>query len=116
MGDPDVLLNAIKLCQLYIKNETKIASLENILPIVDNAMPDTEDFPNASYALNASATVYETLQFLIDKDLNHILNIGTYLTDTVDFKIQENESLTDFQINNHPIMLETRKFLLSSEY
>ena len=112
-GDPDILLDAIKLCQLYIALQTDASLLKEMLPKVDKITPDTEDFGNASYALNASIAVYETLEFLIDKDEKHILNIGTYLTDTIDFKIQEDDDLTEQQINNHPMMLEARRFLIN---
>lgn len=52
---------------------------------------------------------------LIDSDKNHILNVGTYLTDTIDFKIQETQILTEEEIDNHPLMVEARRFLLNSE-
>ena len=105
-----------QLCnsQLYIAKQIDVSSLKEILPKIDKIIPDTEDFENSSYALNAGTTVYETLEFLIDKDQKHILNIGTYLTDTIDFKIQEDGDLTGQQIDNHPMMLEARKFLISS--
>ena len=112
-GDPDILLDSINLCQLYIAKQIDVSSLKEILPKVDKIIPDTEDFENSSYALNAGATVYETLEFLIDKDQKHILNIGTYLTDTMNSKIQEDDDLTEQQIINHPMMLEARKFLIS---
>jgi hypothetical protein len=78
--------------------------------------PDTEDFGDlsGSYALNAAASVYDTLQFILDKDPVHIIAIGTYLTDTVDFKIQEREHLTEEQIDEHPMMVEARDFMLKS--
>jgi hypothetical protein len=44
----------------------------------------------------------------------HIIAIGTYLTDTVDFKIQEREHLTEEQIDEHPMMVEARDFMLKS--
>jgi hypothetical protein len=65
-----------------------------------------------SYALNASASVYETLQFITDKDCTHIYSIATYYTDTIDFKIQEEKELTQFEIENHPRMIEEWNFVL----
>lgn len=90
--------------------------MKEILPKVDNITPNTEDFGNASYALNACSAVYETLEFLINKDQKHILNIGSYLTDTIDFKIQEDDELSEVQIDNHPMMIEARKFLIEGFY
>src|SRR5262249_16724706 len=88
--------------------------IEEMLLTVEAITPDTEDFGNniGSYALNAATSIYETLQFILDKDLLHIYNIGTYLTDTVDFKICEQEDLTDEQIDKEQMMIEVRSFLL----
>ena len=103
-GNPGILLDAIKLCQLYNKQDIDETSLKNIISKVEKIIPDTESFVNASYALNASAAVFETLEFIIDRDQKHILNIGTYLIDTVDLKIQEVDNLTEQQIDNQPMM------------
>ena len=50
--------------------------------------------------MNASAAVYETLEFLIDRNSKHILNIGTYTTDTIDFKIQGDDDLIEQETDN----------------
>ncbi|KIO75086.1 hypothetical protein TH53_22870 [Pedobacter lusitanus] len=58
---------------------------------------------DSSYALNASAVVYELLEYLLDKDISHIYNISTYVTDTIDFKLGEADpSLTNEELENHP--------------
>ena len=112
-GEPDILLDAIKLCQFsYNKKNDNSEPLRAMMNIVNNITPDTEDFENASYALNACTAIHETLEVLIDKDGKHILNVGSYLTDTIYFKIQEEGELTETQINNHPEIIEVRKFLL----
>src|ERR1043165_4285067 len=94
-GDKDLLIDAIRLCEQVKTKKIEIARLEDMLSKVDAITPDTDDFGdyNSSYALNAAASVLETIQFIMDKDRLHIYNIGTYLTDTVDFKIHEKESL-----------------------
>lgn len=73
-----------------------------------------DDFGNelGSYALNASAAVYESLEFIIDQDKTHIYNIATYYTDTIDFKIQEDRELSDLEIENHPLMIEAWNFII----
>ena len=48
------------------------------------------------------------LEFSIDKDEIHILNPGACLTDTIDFKIQEDDTWTEDQIDNHPMMIEAK--------
>jgi hypothetical protein len=60
------------------------------------------------------ASVYETLEFLIDKDQIHIRNIASYYIDTIDFKIQKDKELTETQINNHSLMIEARNFLIDN--
>lgn len=112
-GDPDILLDSISLCESYYKNQNGIQSLREMLPKIDKITPDSEDFGNSSYALNASASVYETIEFLTDKDNKHILNIGSYLTDSIDFKIQEEDELSEEEIDEHQLMIEARNFLLA---
>jgi uncharacterized protein YjaG (DUF416 family) len=113
-GDKDLLLDAIKLCEHAKFKEVDRIRVEEMLVKVEAITPDTEDFGNylGSYALNAAASVYETLQFIMDKNPLHIYNIGTCLTDTIDFKINEKENLTDEGIDEHKMMLEARNFLL----
>ena len=111
-GDPDILIDAIKLCELYTEQKVNSKALREIHSKINSITPDTEDFGNASYALNACAAISETLEFMTDMDQNHMLNIGTYLTDTIDFKIQEDDELTEEQINSHPMMIEARHFLV----
>jgi uncharacterized protein YjaG (DUF416 family) len=115
-GDKDLLMDAIQLCEQANRQLISKDIIEEMLTRVDAAAPNTEDFGSylGSYALNAAASVYETLQFIIDKDLLHVYNIGTYLTYTVDLKIEENQDgkTSDEQIDEHPMMVEARSFLL----
>jgi hypothetical protein len=41
-----------------------------------------------------------------------VFNIGTYLIDSIDFKIHEKEGLLGKQINEHPMIIKARNFLL----
>jgi uncharacterized protein YjaG (DUF416 family) len=113
-GDANLLMDAINLCQQSIENSINAEEVEALLPKIDLITPDMDDFGNepGSYALNASAAVYETLQFIIDKDKTHIYNIGTYYTDTIDFKIQEDKDLSELEIENHPLMIEAWNFII----
>jgi len=111
-GNADLLLDAINLSEKFLSQETNVTSVKILLPRIDEITPDTEDFEDASYALNACTAVYETLEFIIDNNSEHIYNIGTCLTDTVDFKIQEEGKLTENQIDEHPLMIQTRKYLI----
>lgn len=113
-GDPDLLSDAIRICQNALANLSDINQVNILVPKIDLIIPSMDDFGSelSSYALNASSAVYETLQFIIDKNKKHIYNIATYYTDTVDFKIQEEKELTDYEIETHPVMLEAWNFIL----
>jgi hypothetical protein len=74
--------------------------------------PDTEDFGDSSYALNSCVAVCETLDFLTDHKAEHIYAIGTCLIDTIDFKIQEDDDLTQEEIDKNSNMIAARQFLL----
>jgi uncharacterized protein YjaG (DUF416 family) len=114
-GDADLLMKAITLCERGQTGLVDKVAIEKMLPKVDAITPDMDDCGDeiSSYGLNASAAVYETLQFLIDKDKAHIYNIGNYLTDTIDFRIQEERDLTEAEIAKHPMMLEAWNYVLT---
>ena len=111
-GNPDLLLDTITFIEQSkdlmidaILSKKKITQIQAITP-------DTEDFGDASYALNSCVVVCETLEFLTDHKAEHIYSIGTCLTDTIDFKIQEDNELTETEIDNNSDMIAARKFLL----
>src|SRR5260221_7251016 len=108
-------MDGINICQQSMKNPIDIKQIEKILLKIDLITPDTGDFGDeiGSYALNAATAVSDALEFLIDKDQSRILNVVSYYTDTVDFKIQENKVLTDDEKNKHPLMIEARAFLIN---
>jgi uncharacterized protein YjaG (DUF416 family) len=113
-GDAELLMDAITICQQTIENPVDINQIKAIIPKINLIAPDIDDFGSqiGSYALNASAAVYETLKFIINQDKIHIYNIATYYTDTVDFKIQEDKDLTQLEIEKHPLMIEAWNFII----
>jgi uncharacterized protein YjaG (DUF416 family) len=113
-GDANLLMDAILICEQAIENAIDINQVKELLPKIESIAPDMDDFGSelGSYALNASASVYETLQFIADKDSKHIYSIATYYTDTIDFKIQEGKELTQLEIENNPLMIEAWNFVL----
>lgn len=114
-GNPDFLLDGINLCDKNLKGETEFPNIRELMSRIDSVTPDMDDYNSdelASYALNAAASVYEMLEFLMDNDKIHIINIATYYTDTFDFKVQENNDLTEQEIDNHPVMIKARQFLI----
>jgi len=109
-GNFETLQKAIET----LKRSTPISEneLKNMISEIDKMIPNIDDYSDGSYALNASASVYEALQFVRNKNPEHIFNIGTLITDTVDFKIQENQDLTEEEIEKHLSVIEVRNFLL----
>lgn len=112
-GDPDILLDSIKLIKRSRTELPSSAMLEAQLQKIENITPDTEDFVEASFALNAAGAVYETIRFLLDRQNEHIYNIGMYLIDNVDAKLQGGDSLSEDVIDGHPLMMEARNYLLA---
>jgi uncharacterized protein YjaG (DUF416 family) len=114
-GNADFLLDGINLCDKALNGESDLDNIRELIPKIDSVTPDMDDYNSdekASYALNAAASVYETLEFLIDNDKNHVINIASYYTDTIDFKVQEDKDLTEDEIDKHPLMIKARQFLL----
>jgi uncharacterized protein YjaG (DUF416 family) len=111
-GDPNTLLDAIKFLDNEISMSVNRELINKWIDSIEMITPDTEDFENASYALNACVSVCEALDFLVDKNSEHIYIIGTMLTDTTDIKIHEKWGLTRAQIDQHPLMIEARSYLL----
>jgi hypothetical protein len=48
----------------------------------------------------------------LTKDASDIFWVGNALVETIDVKIQENEEVSDEQIDDHPLMQETQNYLL----
>ena len=79
---------------------------------IDKVTPDTEDFSGwgVSFALNAAMSVSELLSYVRDRNYNQIVDISTFMTDTIDFKIQmSNENITETELENHPMLLSEFK-------
>jgi uncharacterized protein len=113
-GNADFLFEGIKLCEESTIGNNKIDHINSLLPKLISVIPHMDDYGTAigSYALNASAAVYETLEYIIDKDRVHIYNVANYYTDTIDFKIQEDVDLTDAEIASNSTMLEAWNYIL----
>jgi uncharacterized protein YjaG (DUF416 family) len=113
-GNFDLLLDGIGLVEHARNGTVNQPEVERLLQEVEMNIPDSDDFGDASgsFGQNASAAVGELLQFLLDRDAEHIYNIGTYLTDTVDLKVHELGCQTEEEIDSHPLMLEARQTLI----
>jgi uncharacterized protein YjaG (DUF416 family) len=114
-GDKDVLLDAITLVEQSRVIDIEQSLIDKTLSQLDTITPDMDDFGSdelGSYALNACVAVYNSIQFITDKQSKHIYDIGICLTDTIDFKVQEQQTLTEQEIDNNPLMIEARKYLI----
>lgn len=116
-GDKDVLLDAIKILEQSKTKEINQSLIDQTLNRIIAIAPDMDEFGGeelASYALNTCVAVYKSIQFLLDKLPKHIYDVGIALTDTVDFKIQAHQDLTEEEIDNNPLMTEARKYLVEN--
>lgn len=113
-GDPELLMKAISVIEQSKSRLIEPNEFQELLSKIDKIIPDMDDFGDwiSSYGLNASISVFESLEFLIDKNPEHVYNIGICFTDTIDFKVKENADLTPEQIDEHPLMIAARNFLI----
>lgn len=113
-GNPDLLLDAIAISEQSLVAQSDIPKAKKLAAELYAIIPDTPDFGEylGSYALNASLVVYETLQFILDGQLVHIIDAGTLYLDTINFKIQEEANAPSTTMNDHPLMAKARDFLM----
>jgi len=111
-GNPDILAKGLKYCEQILKGDkADNDQIEEIKKSIEEVTPDTEDFGDwdGSYALNACTAIIESLEFISDHDIEHILKVSSYMTDTVDFKITEKfGDLSNDAIDAHPWMTSER--------
>ncbi|NBB18626.1 DUF416 family protein [Runella sp. CRIBMP] len=109
-GEPDKLLRAINFCEKNkLTLETDEDEVIDLKEELESVTPDTDDFGDwdGSYALNSVTAILELLEYYLDKDKAHILNISSSITDTIDFKLNEEEdNLSDEQLSEHPKVIE----------
>jgi len=95
-----ILQEAISLTYHYLINRSSvsISDFEDMITRIDLITPDTEDFSDitTSFALDACTSLIGTLRFIIDKDINNLLEVSTYATDTVYAFIQLKEDFNAF--------------------
>jgi hypothetical protein len=111
-GDPDLVLDTITFIDKFKGFNLDHEVLTEKTIQIEAITPDTEDFDNASYALNCCVAILETLDFMKDHTPNRIYEVGTCLTDTVYLKIQEKLTLDQDDIDRNPEMIAARRYLL----
>lgn len=113
-GDPKVLIDAIKVCELAKSSLPINGEVEKMMVKVDEIAPHMDNFGDevSSYSLNACVAVYHTLKYINTQEAEDIFWVGSTMIDTIDFKVQENKKLSDEEIDKHPLMVETQNYLL----
>ncbi|HYH14273.1 MAG TPA: DUF416 family protein [Flavisolibacter sp.] len=113
-GNPDVLLDSIRFVESGSQDNEQIY---DFLDTLEEISPDTEDYEEAEYALNACGAVNALLlQVAEPGETEHFIEIAMAYYDTIDAKVQDeaDEDLTDEEIDRHPMLLEAQRFLLQS--
>jgi uncharacterized protein len=114
-GNHEVLQEGIALIRQYLIKEDlfEASEIEDIIERVDMITPSTEDFSGivTSFALDACNSVYCTLRYLIDKNVDNIADVASFARDTVDMYIQE---VDDINANDPKIeeKIERNKFMV----
>jgi uncharacterized protein YjaG (DUF416 family) len=113
-GNPEKLGESITYIQNNIfQYRVNILTIKALLKNLEQVTPSPENYDTVlvSASLDACNVIFETLNFLVDKDLQRLRDISVMATDSADMYIQEIEDLDfnndkDFQlkINSHPLM------------
>jgi uncharacterized protein YjaG (DUF416 family) len=71
-GDPDLLLDGINFIQKSNLKEVDVQQAKIFIQEIEKITPDTEDFSNCSYALNACTAILDMLDYLMYQKNVHI--------------------------------------------
>lgn len=114
-GDVSILREALDEIWRYVEvGNVDTVRFEHLLHLCIDQVPDTESFSGqwTSAALDASASIYETLHCCIDENVEHVVTIASLARDTVDMYIQMRDSLDysnptfEKTISDDPLMVE----------
>jgi len=108
-GNPEILKESIQYIKDSVLNGVDEEQVNQLLTRLEEVLPDTEEFPDplGTYALNAGCAVFELLEYLTDPEIDHLLNISSVITDTIDFKLSELETgLSEEELLKHPELLK----------
>ncbi|WP_350284654.1 DUF416 family protein [uncultured Croceitalea sp.] len=113
-GDIDAMLDAINLIEESLKTDTtNIDEVKRVITSIDNNAPDMDDFSTilASFALDSCNSLYESLEYILDEDDSHVINIGTYARDSVHMFVQELEGL-DYEDPKFECKMHSNQFMI----
>lgn len=111
-GNPSELNNIISILYKNLLEKIEDPNIDNYIDTVEEIIPDTEDYSTilVSFALDACTSILSTLYFLKDKEIENIVDVSTYATDTVDMFIQERDDL-DVSNPNLELLIEEDLFM-----
>lgn len=99
-GNSQLLQEAISLIYQYIFDQNLFTpeEIQELITQIDLVTPDTEDFDDltTSFALDACTSLFSTLNFILSRDENDILDVATYSRDTVYAFVQAKEQFDAF--------------------
>ena len=91
-GSVELFTNAIEMCEHALDNHLQHIDngyVSNIINQLQEAIPHSDDFGGAEYAINAGVAVCHTLYFLLERKTENITAVlDTYIT-TIDLKVQD---------------------------
>lgn len=115
-GDKELLLEAKSLIFCYIHNPKSVSNeeVQDMLGRVDVITPDMDDFSStlASLALDACTSILSSLDYILDKDAKHIVNVSTYATDTVFAFIHSIQNISTTWADEQ-IIIDNNKFMIN---
>ncbi len=107
-GNASLLAEGIAFIEKHQAGQAfDVTYVQRLVEAIYEVTPDMDDYGDyhGSYALNAAIVVMEALRFVADREVEHLLEISTYMTDTIDFKIHEaNENQGNVSNWQHPRM------------
>ncbi|HEY1056726.1 MAG TPA: DUF416 family protein [Emticicia sp.] len=88
----DSVLNLFQYLQDFNLSKSQLKSIYKEIELIT---PDTEDFESGltSYALDTCVAILETIEHLLDQNIENALNVASCARDTVDMFIYELENL-----------------------
>lgn len=96
-GSPDKLQNTIFKIYQYIYNYElfSVDEIQDLIIEIELNTPDTNDFESifVSFALDSCTSLLSTLTFILDKNIENMVDVASYPRDTVDMYVQEKEDL-----------------------
>lgn len=113
-GNVDILQNSILQIYQSLGDNFLRLQIHNVINKVETITPNTEDFESilTSFALDTCTSVLSTLNFILDKKPENIVDVAMYACDTIDMYFQGiNYSKEEIIINNtiHYDFLEQEK-------